>query len=82
MISLPLGEFGFAVLLVLMIAAPTLHWYLPRYRGMVEEMVKDRRLTGSGALQRLRALRVCADITALFGAVLLVLTILDLLGRF
>ena len=57
--------------LVLALAGPALHLYLPRHRDAVEECVKDNEMTDAEARRQMRFYRWSAPILTTLGGALL-----------
>lgn len=55
-----------------------LHWHLPRHRMLVEERVKDGKLTEREARRQMQFFAVCAPTTAAIGLIALLLAVFDL----
>lgn len=70
-----LHPLAFLLLALLVVAGPVWHAGLPRHRAIVEERIKERRLTMAQAQRRLQLMRAGADAATLLGAAILVLLV-------
>ena len=71
-------EVGMACAILLTLAGLALHVYRPNHRMMVEERMKDNKLTETEARRQMRFYAWCAPSVTFLGAGLLVLAIYDL----
>jgi hypothetical protein len=71
-------ELGVGSALLLMLVGMVLHWYAPRMRNSLEELMKDNKVTDAEAQRQIRFAHSCESVATVAGMVVLLAVLYDL----
>ncbi len=71
-------EVGVGAAIVLMLVGMGLHWYSPRLRISLEELIKDNKVTDAEARRQIRFAHSCESVATVAGMVVVLAVLYDL----